>query len=214
MLQCLIMTATGFLSGSVMFSYYIPKWFFGVDVRKNAGDHNPGSTNAIHSAGPVVGILCMALDVLKGFIPIFVAVDMMNISGAYLVPVIAAPCLGHAFSPFLGFHGGKAVAVSYGTLLGLLGISRAVFLVALTMAVFKFILVIRPDSAKTIASFAISGVGVLLFEPLPEVKIAVCIIGCVVCFKHFLYPDKGGVSVSVWHYSVAYEDYKIKFRRV
>ncbi len=214
MLRCIIMTVLGFISGSLMFSYFIPRWFLKVDIRKAEGDGNPGSTNAIKAAGLPVGLLCMALDLLKGFIPVFVAVFFLDLSGYYLLPVLIAPTVGHAFSPFLSFNGGKALAVSYGTLLGAVSITWAVFVVALMMVLFKFIIIIKPDSAKVITSLVAAYAVILLFEPLPEIKIAAGGIFFIISLKTFINPDKGIITVSIWHYELTIDEFKIRFKRV
>jgi glycerol-3-phosphate acyltransferase PlsY len=58
-------------------------------------------------------------DGLKGAIPVLLARYTFEISGPELIPVALAPVAGHAFSPFLGFHGGKAIATTFGIWLGL-----------------------------------------------------------------------------------------------
>ena len=214
MLQCIIMTAVGFISGSLMFSYFIPLWFFHIDIRKNSQDGNPGSTNVIKAAGVPVGLTCMFLDIFKAFLPVFISVNVLNISGFYLIPVIAVPSIGHAFSPFLGFNGGKSVSTAYGSLLGILSISWVVFTVAIVMAFFRFIIVVRPDSFMVILSLIFAYIIILLFEPLFVVKIAVAIISLIVGYKSYKNPNKGEISASIWHYSLIYEDNKVIFRKV
>lgn len=214
MLQSIIMTAVGFLSGSLMFSYFIPLWLYRVDIRKNTSDNNPGSTNALKAVGAPVGFACMFLDIFKAFAPIFIAVNILNISGLYLMPVIVAPCAGHAFSPFLGWRGGKAVSTLYGSLLALLGISRAVFVVALFMAFFRFVIFLKPDWMIVAVGLIASFVTLLFSEPLPEIKIGVAIISSIICFKIYQNPGKGEVSISVWHYCITYQDNKIRLQRV
>lgn len=63
----------GYLSGSVLYSYLIPKHFCHVDVRTANEDQNPGAFNAFSAAGPRVGLLCVLCDIGKGFLPVFLA---------------------------------------------------------------------------------------------------------------------------------------------
>ena len=207
----LLMTAAGFLSGSVMYSYFIPKWLRGVDVRQNHEDANPGGSNAIDAAGLPVGITCISLDLAKAFAPVFVAVSLLGIRGAQLAPVIAAPVLGHAFSPFLKFRGGKAVASSFGALLGAVAISWSVFLLVAAMLFFQFVIVLKPNSAKVLVGYASASVAALLFEPLMEIKAAMLLICLVVWYKHARHFDSGGLRLGVGPFSVRYEDRELKF---
>jgi glycerol-3-phosphate acyltransferase PlsY len=61
-----------------------------------------------------LGMLVIFLDMLKGAAPVAVAHYVYGVDGWPLAPVIVAPMLGHAFSPFLRFRGGKAVATTFG----------------------------------------------------------------------------------------------------
>lgn len=113
----LLFIAAGFLSGSLMFSLWLGR-LRGVDIRRY-GDGNPGATNMMIAGGVGWGVLAMLLDVFKGAIPVFIARYVALIDGAPLVLVALAPVFGHVFSPFLGFRGGKAVAVTFGVWMGL-----------------------------------------------------------------------------------------------
>ncbi|MDR3552289.1 MAG: glycerol-3-phosphate acyltransferase [Clostridia bacterium] len=211
---CIVASVVGFLSGSIMYSYFIPRVLSGVDVRKIGEDGNPGSTNAIRAAGPAVGGLCMALDVLKAFCPVFVATALLNIRGAYLVPVIVAPALGHAFSPLLGFRGGKAVSASFGSLLGIIQLSRVVFVMAIVLAFFTFVLVIRPNSTRLIAGVACAFAVALFTEPIFSIKVAFSLIMLLLLYKHYSNPDAGENTVSLWHYTIDFRDHRLHLYKV
>ena len=99
----------GYLSGSVLYSYLIPKHFCHVDVRTTNEDQNPGAFNAFSAAGPRVGLFCVLCDIGKGFLPVFLAVHSSAVSmGSWLFALILlAPVAGHAW-PFLQLSkGGK-----------------------------------------------------------------------------------------------------------
>ena len=103
----------GFFLGSLMFSSWIGRWVLHRDLR-DVGDGNPGATNVMKVGGIGIGLLALLLDVLKGAIPVSIAKYVLGLSGWPLVIIALAPIFGHAFSPFLRFRGGKAVAVSAG----------------------------------------------------------------------------------------------------
>ena len=112
----------GYLSGSVLYSYLIPKYFCHVDVRTVNEDQNPGAFNAFSVAGLRIGLLCVLCDIGKGFLPVFLAAHSSAVSmGSWIFALILlAPVAGHAW-PFLQpAKGGKAISVSFGVLLGLL----------------------------------------------------------------------------------------------
>lgn len=213
MIPCIIMTAIGFLSGSVMYSYIIPKVLKNIDVREYFSDQNPGGMNALNVVGVPLGLVCISLDVLKAFIPVFIASGLLNISGGYLIPVTAAPVVGHAFTPFLNFKGGKALASAFGSLMGIVIISKVILIVFITFAFFKFIINIQPDSTKVIVSFIVSCILFFLFEPDSAVKTAAIIISLIVCFKHFINPNKGENKIIIGPITVTIIDKKLKFTK-
>jgi len=106
-----------FLLGSIPFSVLLGRWWARVDIRR-FGDGNPGAANAWKSGGARVGGLAILLDWAKGALPVGSAHFVAGIDGWALVPIALAPILGHAFSPFLGFKGGKALAVTFGAWTG------------------------------------------------------------------------------------------------
>ena len=112
-LTILLWTVIGFVSGSLMWSVWVGRWALGKDIR-HYGDGNPGMTNVMRAGSKGWAALAFALDILKGAIPVALAKWLVGLEGWALLPVAFAPILGHAFSPLLGFRGGKAVAVSMG----------------------------------------------------------------------------------------------------
>ena len=102
-----------FLSGSLPFSAWITRLFLGGNIRQVA-DGNPGATNVFRAAGAAWGGLALLLDFSKAAIPVGAAAFAAGIGGWPLALIALAPALGHAFSPFLGGRGGKALAASVG----------------------------------------------------------------------------------------------------
>ena len=106
----------GYFLGSVMFSRVICLFFFHTDICKVSKDKNPGAANAFWHCGKVAGVSGLLLDMLKGFLPVFIAIKYLDCSNPALILVVLAPVLGHAFSVFHGFSGGKCIATIYGVL--------------------------------------------------------------------------------------------------
>lgn len=203
LIKCILMTAIAFFSGSLMFSYYIPKKLKNVDVRKiPGGDGNPGSSNAIRAAGVPIGAVCMFLDIIKATVPVLAAQYLVMLDGFYMVSVLIAPVFGHAFSPFLKFKGGKAISACFGILIALLPISRLGLAVAISMFVFKFIIAVKPDSASVFVSLCVSIIFAIIFEPFLYIKLAFVILSIAIMYHMVRYPDKGDVSVSILKWNV------------
>jgi len=211
LLKCILMTVIGFLSGSVMYSYFIPKMLRGIDITRASADGNPGSSNAIAAAGVKIGFFCMALDVLKAFIPVIAAVIIFKIRGEFLIPVVVSPVLGHSFAPFLQFTGGKGVSTIYGALLGILPLSKIVFLVAVIMALFNFLLIVRPDSTKVILSITVACVLSLFLQPVLYIKIMMVLLTVILVFNHMRNPDKGENIVQIWRYAFVFRGNRLRF---
>lgn len=112
----------GYLLGSIPTGLLLTKLFSKVDPRK-IGSKNIGATNIFRTAGKTLGILTLAGDVIKGAIPIWIAIQwgMPNHWGLSVDGWIAfaglTPFLGHVFPIFLGFKGGKGVATALGVYL-------------------------------------------------------------------------------------------------
>jgi glycerol-3-phosphate acyltransferase PlsY len=133
-----------FLLGSIPFGLLIAKTQ-GIDIRAH-GSGNIGATNVMRVMGKKFGIPCLLLDILKGFLPVAIAVNLLQITGrpvqvplglpdawvmkladdsALQVQVVhiltaLAAVLGHNYSPWVGFKGGKGIATSAGVLIGLM----------------------------------------------------------------------------------------------
>lgn len=180
----------GYFSGGILYSYVIPRWFCHLDITELSDDGNPGAANAVKCAGWKVGIICVILDILKGFFPVFIAMNLLDFTSWWFAPVISAPVFGHAFSPFWKGKGGKAIAVSFGVLLGLLPFYYVVFALA-TLYIFLSIgVVISPHRLRSIATyilFAIYCVYAYLLEGKLETSIFCgCLLVClIVAGKHF-----------------------------
>lgn len=125
----LILAATipvAFLLGSIPCAWLLGLWR-GVDIR-TVGSKNVGATNLGRVLGGRWFLLGFAMDALKGFVPVAAAGAMAGVLGqarpepalawAWLAVAIAA-VLGHMFSPWVGFKGGKGVATGFGSLLGI-----------------------------------------------------------------------------------------------
>ena len=111
-------TLIGFFIGSIPFALVIGKLLFGIDIRKY-GDGNPGATNLWKAKNVGWAAVAAFLDFSKGVIPVAICFYLFEIRDWGIVPIALGPIAGHAFSPFLKFRGGKAIAATYGVWGGL-----------------------------------------------------------------------------------------------
>ena len=129
----LIWCLVAYLCGSISFALILGR-LKGVDIRK-LGSGNVGATNLGRQLGRKWGVLCFVLDVLKGFVPVFVAGLALGYVGGRAggegdaamlsqreawkwLAIMVSPVLGHVFPIWLKFKGGKGVATGFGVLLG------------------------------------------------------------------------------------------------
>jgi acyl phosphate:glycerol-3-phosphate acyltransferase len=103
-----------YLLGSIPSGLVMARLISGSDVREH-GSGNIGMVNVFRAAGPVAGVVTFVLDVLKGFAPVFVAIQFGLPTWEVLL-VAVSTIAGHNWSILLGGKGGKGVATSLGTI--------------------------------------------------------------------------------------------------
>jgi len=127
-----IVVATGvlsFLIGSIPFGYLVGRFAYRKDIRKH-GSGNIGAMNALRTLGKAGAVTVLLLDAAKGVIPVLLVLPphIIHFGSTFVVwghtsalASIAAACavLGHCFSPWLGWKGGKGVATAFGAVFAL-----------------------------------------------------------------------------------------------
>jgi glycerol-3-phosphate acyltransferase PlsY len=98
-----------YLIGGIPFGLIIVKLMKGSDVREE-GSGNIGATNVLRTTGPLAGILTLVLDAAKAFFAVWLADRLSGGSEFWMSAAALAVLVGHAYSIWLGFKGGKAVA--------------------------------------------------------------------------------------------------------
>lgn len=132
-----------FIASALLFSYFLGslptgylfgKILKGIDIREH-GSGNPGATNVFRVVGPLAGVLTLAIDFFKGFLPVTLARSYLSQDLVILAWIGLFAILGHIGSIFLKFRGGKGVITSTGVFLAILPgptlIALGVFLAAL-----------------------------------------------------------------------------------
>jgi acyl phosphate:glycerol-3-phosphate acyltransferase len=119
-LATVLLLLTSFLCGSIPFGLFIAR-AYGMDIRA-AGSGNIGATNVWRVLGWKPGVLVLVLDALKGLLPVLLALGLSrSVAMSTYVPMLTglAAVLGHTFTPWLRFKGGKGVATGLGVAIAL-----------------------------------------------------------------------------------------------
>lgn len=168
-----------FLLGSIPFGRLISQWVARIDITKR-GSGNIGATNVARELGLKWGVLTLVLDLLKGLVPTLLFARLFP--GAYLGLAITGLCalLGHQFTPFLHFRGGKGVATALGVYLAIspLGCLAAAVVFVLTVTFWDFISV-----GSMVGACAVPVLFALLGVPL-ELILASVVAAGLICLKH------------------------------
>jgi glycerol-3-phosphate acyltransferase PlsY len=132
--------AAAYLLGGIPFGYLLVKWKTGADVRAG-GSGNIGATNVHRTAGLAFGILTLVLDAAKGYLALWLMAKASGANEAWLAAAAVAVMLGHIYTPFLHFKGGKGVATFVGVFLFLapLALAAIVLVFAGTVAAMRYI---------------------------------------------------------------------------
>ena len=134
MVITVLLLAAAYLCGSLPFGYWAGK-LKGIDIRQH-GSGNIGATNVIRVLGKGIGIPVFALDVVKGLVPVVLPPQFLHApeAGPSMISAVQVGCglaavLGHMFTCWLQFKGGKGVATATGVLLGIAPIAMLIGLV-------------------------------------------------------------------------------------
>lgn len=153
-MRTLWFTLTGLGLGSLPLAWWLGRIVLRIDTRTFGADRNPGAGNVWRAGGWKVGLPAAVLDVTKATLAVQLAVSA-GLEGWRLLPVAVAPAIGHAFSPFLRFRGGKGVACTFGAWLGLAGPPGGL---ALAVCFALFYVVQRADAWTNVLGTSFFGV--------------------------------------------------------
>jgi len=155
-----------YVLGSIPFGLIIAR-IFNIDIRRH-GSGNIGATNVFRTMGPVAGIIVFTLDLLKGTLPVYLAAQITNNPWLIILAGLAA-VLGHTYSVFMKFKGGRGAATGLGILLGVV---PEIFAGALIMVIL-IILITRYVSLASISTPPVVTLAlILLNKPLPYTIVA------------------------------------------
>lgn len=173
-LFCIVLA---YLLGSVPWGLVLALQYCGVDPRLD-GSRNTGATNVARLCGFRWGVLTLACDVLKGALPVAVAL-LADLSPVWVTLTALCAVLGHVFSCFLRFRGGKAVATSIGVFIPL------AFWPVLVACVFCCVVIASYGfvSAGSLTLVAVLPLALLISGKAVWLPLALC-VAAIVVWKH------------------------------
>lgn len=189
----LLFSIIGYFLGSILFAQFFSEQIKHVNLEKIAADGNPGTANAFKNAGLLCGVLSLSGDLGKGILPVYCFIHSISVQenppasiSLMLVPVMLSPVLGHAYSVFHHFRGGKCIAVSFGVLLGLFPYVRPLLILA-AIYIVLVLLRIKPNDKCTVLAFALASLTDLIFVKEKAVLIAMLGITSIVLHKQIIF---------------------------
>lgn len=172
-----------YLIGSVPIGYLFARLVKGVDIRKH-GSGNIGATNVFRVVGKQWGIIVLILDFAKGFLVVTLLPEFFfNLAPAisistYKIIMAIAVISGHDWTVFLGFKGGKGIATSLGTLLGIVPLVCGLVAIVWigTILIWKYV------SVASLAAFASPPLFIAIFYQQKENFLLLVIFSIIVAF--------------------------------
>lgn len=185
MIYFVLFSLIAYALGSIPSAVWVGKSFHGIDVREH-GSKNAGATNTFRVLGKKAGILVLSIDVLKGFIAVFLPrlFSIDNQETVIQIQLLAGffVFIGHLFPIFAGFRGGKGVATSLGIIIG---IHPSAALVCLAIFLLVFISSQYVSLGAIVASFFFPFIVCFIFkEESLYLIIFSIVIGITVIFTH------------------------------
>jgi len=177
MTQALTLLIAAYFLGSIPTGLLLAK-AAGVDIR-NSGSGNIGATNVYRTLGRSVGIMTLLGDCLKGLLPVLLA-KYLHLADIWVAAIGMAAFLGHVYTIFLGFKGGKGVATALGVFLGIAPLAVCGALLVFIGVVWKS----RFISLGSITAAAAMPAFIALLKPQPALVLIAAAIAALVIWKH------------------------------
>ena len=179
LLRVFLYLILSYLCGAIPFGYLVAKLFKNVDIR-TVGSKNPGATNVYRTISKPLGVLTLILDILKGFIPVYLVTILMPDFYWMTISVSFVTIMGHIFTVFLRFKGGKGVATACGAFLALNPLA-----ILLCFVIFVVVLAIsRYVSLSSIVAAIMLPISLYLLNSLPEIVVFAGMMSILVIIRH------------------------------
>ncbi len=182
-MKTILVIILSYLFGSIPWGLVIGKVFFHKDIRKE-GSGNIGGTNASRILGKPAGIAVILLDALKGY---FAMVLAYYLAKDAIVFAGLASVIGHCFPVFVHFHGGKAVATTFGFFLGIATLVNGHIFWQFIFPVLCFLVILyltKMVSLSSITAVFIEAVVSIFINTNKLVPVAVFILWILLTYRH------------------------------
>ncbi|RLD92368.1 MAG: acyl-phosphate glycerol 3-phosphate acyltransferase [Aquificota bacterium] len=173
-----LLVFVAFFLGSVPFGLLFARLFGKQDPRE-VGSGNVGATNVARAAGKLAGALTLVLDTAKGYLPVILAWGWLK-SPDYVALVGLFAILGHCYSPFLGFKGGKGVATGLGVYLALSPLAVLIAAVVFGLIIWRF----RYVSLASLSAAWVMVPLIYLVQKSPLLTLFTAIIALLITWRH------------------------------
>ncbi len=176
-----------YLIGAIPTSFLVAKYLKGIDIREH-GSGNVGATNTARVVGKLPGLLVLIVDILKGWVCVALVAKMFIRLGVtsiepdtYALMLGCMAIIGHIWTIFLGFKGGKGIATSSGVFIG---VAPNIFLVALVIWIAIFAWKRYVSLASIISAVSIPIMLAVMSYP-PVFVIITAVMCCITVYKHY-----------------------------
>lgn len=181
----------GYFIGSILFAPIFGNILAGKDIVCGSKDKNPGTANVFIYGGFLCGALTLLCDMAKGFLLVFLCQKYTNdYKNMMLAFVMAAPVLGHTFSIYNNFHGGKGIATTFGSLLGMAPNMEPVFTLAFFFVLFSTVIRITPHFYRTIITYLSVAIVLIFGKESLAIKAGFFLITSIVCARMHVSSEK------------------------
>ena len=173
-----LMALAGYVFGSIPFGIVVSK-AMGLPDPRTIGSKNVGFTNVLRVSGTKAGVLTLLGDMGKGWVMGWAAMYWLS-DERFIMLVALSPILGHVFSMFLSFTGGKGVATALGSVLGL-SPSMGVLLLLIwigTVAIWRY------SSGGALAAFGMFPVVAIVNEQRQEFLLFSVVVSALIWYQH------------------------------
>ena len=182
-MKTILVIILSYLFGSIPWGLVIGKVFFHKDIRKE-GSGNIGGTNAGRILGKPAGIAVILLDALKGYFAMVLAYYLAKDASVFAG---LASVIGHCFPVFVHFHGGKAVATTFGFFLGIATLVNGHIFWQFIFPVLCFLVILyltKMVSLSSITAVFIEAVVSIFINTNKLVPVAVFILWILLTYRH------------------------------
>ncbi len=164
-----------FIVGATPFGLIVGK-LKGIDIREH-GSGNIGATNVLRTLGKPIGITVLVLDILKGLVPVLIAMLISDNSILHIATAVAA-ILGHNYSFWLKFKGGKGIATTSGAML-------LIITIPLVVSILAWLIVLKTSRYVSVASI-VAAIAIPLTIIVQNVisgswDVPIFVFGCFLC---------------------------------